>query len=161
MRTTLVFLAALSLAGCAAAGPAITSLTTAGIAGGVGSATGSAAIGIAAGFAASVGVEQGVEWGERQIADKVQDAVAHGAGPLDVGQSASWKVHGAFPFGDRSGNVEVVRDFGQTIPCKDIVFTLKDDKAHSIYTTTVCRNDEGEWRWALAEPSIHRWDFLQ
>lgn len=161
MRTALVFLAALPLIGCAAAGPAITSLATAGVAGGVGSATGSAAIGVAAGFAASVGVDQGVKWGERRLAGTVQGAVAEAAGPLDVGQSAAWQVKGKLPWSARSGKVEVARVFGQKIPCKEVVFTLQDDKAHSIYTSTVCRNDEGEWRWALAEPSIDRWGYLQ
>ena len=160
-RTALAFLALVPLAGCAAAGPAITSLATAGVAGGIGSATGSAAVGVAAGFAVSVGVDQAVKWGERRIAENVQGAVAQAAGPLDVGQSAPWEVEAKLPFSARSGTVEVARSFGVDIPCKDIVFTLQEDKARSIYTSTVCRNDAGEWRWALAEPSIYRWGYLQ
>jgi hypothetical protein len=162
-RTGLIVLALVPLAGCIAAGPAITSLATAGVAGGVGSATGSAAAGIAAGFAVSLGVDQGVKWGERRLTQRVQSAVAHAAGPLEVGQSAPWQIpeKDKLPWNGRSGTVEVARSFGQAIPCKDVVFTLAEDKAHSIYSSTVCRNDTGEWRWALAEPSVYRWGYLQ
>jgi hypothetical protein len=59
----------------------------------------------------------------------------------------------------RSGTVEVARTFGQAIACKDVIFAVEGD--HGVYTTTVCRNDEGAWTWAEAEPSIHRWGYLQ
>src|SRR5690242_6583997 len=57
MRSAAVVLVVLPLVGCAAAGPAITGLATAGVAGTVGSATGSALAGIAAGVAVSYGVD--------------------------------------------------------------------------------------------------------
>ncbi len=156
-----VVLLIVPLAGCAAVGPVVTALTSAGVAGGVTSATGSAVAGIAAGVGASYAVDQGVDWGERHIEDQVQKAVALAAGPLAPGQSAPWHVIAAFPFSGRDGTVEVARDFGQSIPCKDIVFSRADDDKHNIFTGTVCRNDLGEWRWAAAEPSTHRWDYLQ
>jgi hypothetical protein len=50
--------------------------------------------------------------------------------------------------------VEVVRVFGRTTTrCKDVIFTINDD--HNAFTTTICRNDLGQWGWALAEPSTH------
>jgi hypothetical protein len=158
MRFVALLLVALPLAGCAV-GPAVTSLVTAGVAGSVGSATGSAVAGIAAGLAVSVGVEQGVDYAERRIQDNVQRAVATAAGSLDVGQSAPWQVTVKIPFSDQSGKVEVARAFGSEIPCKDVIFTVEGD--HGVYTTTVCRNDEGNSMWALGEPSVHRWGFLQ
>jgi hypothetical protein len=164
MRRIIVVVAVAPLMGCAAAGPAITGLATAGVAGTVGSATGSALAGVAAGVAVAYGVDQGVKYGERRVQDNVQSAIATTSGPLDVGQSAAWRVPDEpmikkLPFKGRSGNVEVARTFGQAIPCKDVIFTVEGD--HGVYTTTVCRNDEGAWMWAQGEPSIHRWGNLQ
>jgi hypothetical protein len=164
VRYLAVLLATVPLIGCAAAGPAITGLATAGVAGTVGSATGSALAGVAAGVAVAYGVEQGVKYAERTVQDNVQSVIATTAGPLDVGQSAPWKVpdepmKNKLPFSGRSGNVEVARTFGQAIACKDVIFTVEGD--HGVYTTTVCRNDEGAWTWAEAEPSVHRWGYLQ
>ena len=102
-----------------------------------------------------------VDWdsAERSVQDNVQSAIATTAGPLDIGQSASWQVPEKLPFSGRSGTAEVARAFGSAIPCKDVIFTVAGD--HGVYTTTVCRNDEGAWTWAAAEPSIHRWGYLQ
>jgi hypothetical protein len=89
----------------------------------------------------------------------VQSAIAETAGALDVGQSAQWQAPEKLPYSGRSGKVEVARYFGTAIICKDVIFTVEGD--HGVYTTTVCRNDEGTWTWAAAEPSIHRWGYLQ
>jgi len=159
MRSVAVLLVILPLVGCAAARPAITGLATAGVAGSVGSATGSALAGVAAGVAVAYGVDQGVKYAERSVQDNVQSAIAKTAGPLDIGQSAPWRVPEKLPFSGRSGIAEVARAFGSAIPCKDVIFTVEGD--HGVYTTTVCRNDEGAWTWAAAEPSIHRWGYLQ
>jgi hypothetical protein len=160
MRGAILLLAAVPLGGCAV-GPAITSLATAGVAGSVGSATGSTALGVAAGFGASYGVAEGVKYGERRLQDTVQIAIASAAAPLAVGYSVNWQLPERAPLllPAHSGMVEVARTFGQIHLCKEIIFTVEDD--HNIYTTTICRNDQGDWTWALAEPSIHRWGDLQ
>ncbi len=147
------------LAGCVAAGPAIATLTTAGVAGSVGAGTGSAALAIATGFAVSYGAEQGVEYVERRIAAQTQTAIAAAAAPLADGHSTGWQVAKRLPFGDNAGTVEVARSFGDKIPCKEIVFTVAGD--HDVYTSTICRNDQGAWRWALGDPSVNRWGYLQ
>lgn len=151
----------LPLAGCVAVGPVVTSLTTAGVAGTVGSATGSALAGALAGIGVSFGVDLGVDYGERLIQGNVQSAIASAAGPLAAGVAAPWQVAEWLPFTGRSGTVEVAREFGAAIPCKDIIFTVADDREHRVFATTLCRNDQGRWMWAAAEPSVHRWDFLQ
>lgn len=160
-RLAIVLLGIVPLAGCAAAGSAVTTLTTAGVAGAVGSASGSALLGAVVGFGVSYGVDQGVKYVERRIEGNVQIAIAETAGPLAVGQGASWQVTETLPLTSKSGTVEVARSFGETIPCKDIVFTDADDNDHHVFTSTICRNDLGNWVWALAEPSIHRWNYLQ
>jgi hypothetical protein len=158
---TIGVLGVLPLAGCAAAGPAVTTLATAGVAGAVGSASGSALLGAVVGFGVSYGVDQGVKYVERRIEGNVQIAIAETAGPLTVGQAASWQVEETLPLSSKSGTVELARSFGEAIPCKDVVFTDADDSDHHVFTSTICRNDQGIWVWALAEPSVHRWGFLQ
>jgi hypothetical protein len=167
MRYAVVLAAALPLMGCAAAGPAITSLTTAGVAGSVGSATGSALAGVGAGVAVAYGTDQLVQYSERRLQDKQQQAIASAAAPLNSGQSAHWDIPGDGTIdkaaqlllsGDK-GTVEVAHIFGQAIPCKDVIFTVNGD--HGIYTTTICKNDQGTWMWAAGEPSVHRWGYLQ
>lgn len=160
-RAVMLGLALLSLSGCAAAGPAITGLATAGVAGTVGSATGSALAGVVAGIGVSYGVDQGVKYAERRVEDNVQDSIASTAGPLPVGGSAHWQSQAELPLSGKSGTLEIARAFGTAIPCKDVVFTVADEEPHDVYTTTICRNDEGEWRWALAEPATRRWGYLQ
>ena len=153
----MVILSVLPLAGCAAAGSAVTSLATAGVAGAVGSASGSALLGAVVGFGVSYGVDQGVKYVERRIEQNVQIAIAETAAPLNVGQSATWQVPETLPLSSKSGTVEVARTFGDAIPCKDIVFTDAGDEDHHVFTTQICQNDVGTWVWALAEPSVHRW----
>jgi len=146
MRYAVVLAAALPLMGCAAAGPAITSLTTAGVAGSVGSATGSALAGVGAGVAAAYGTDQLVQYSERRLQDKQQQAIASAAAPLNSGQSAHWDIPSDGTIdkaarlvlsGDK-GTVEVAHIFGQAIPCKDVIFTVNGD--HGIYTTTICNS---------------------
>jgi hypothetical protein len=160
-RLAIVLLGVTPLAGCAAAGSAVTTLATAGVAGAVGSASGSALLGAVVGFGVSYGVDQGVKYVERRIEGNVQIAIAETAGPLADGQSAPWNAPETLPLSGKSGTVEVARSFGEAIPCKDIVFTDADDRDHHVFTTTICRNDQGVWVWALGEPSIHRWGYLQ
>ena len=115
-----------------------------------------------AGVGVSFAVDQGVSYGERLIQENVQSAIATAAGPIEeVGKAVPWHITEWLPWSGRSGAVEVAREYGSGIPCKDIVFTVADDKAHRLYASTICRNDQGQWMWALAEPSVHRWDYLQ
>lgn len=136
-------------------------MATAGVAGTVGSATGSALAGVVAGVGVSYGVDQGIKYAERRVEDNVQDAIARTAGRLPVGGSAQWRSDAKLPLSGKSGTLEIARAFGIAIPCKDVVFTVADEEPHDVYTTTICRNDQGEWRWALAEPATKRWGDLQ
>lgn len=163
-RLYAVLLAAtLGLAACSSSGTAVdaavSSASTAGIASGVASATGSALVGAAAGVGAGIGIDMGIKYAERRIHRNAQDAVALAAGRLAIGQSARWNVDAWFPLSERHGTVEVARSFGKAIPCKDVVFTVDDDD--NLYVTTVCADKRGQWRWALAEPTVDRWGALQ
>jgi hypothetical protein len=149
----------LALAGCADFSPQAESLTTAGIAAAVGSATGNVALGVIAGIAVALATRESVRYAERRIHGNVQNAIAGTAGPLAPGQAGNWYVEEELPLWGRWGTVQVARDFGEAIPCKDIVFTVENDR--ELYVTTICQNREGVWRWAVAEPTVRRWGDLQ
>lgn len=158
-RNVIALAGLLVVTGCAEAGSAVNSVTTAGFAAAVGSVTGSPILGLVAGIAASFGVDQGVKYAERRLQGNVQTAIARAAGPLDVGQAASWEVAEKVPLTDRAGTVEVARVFGEAIPCKDVVFIVGDGP--ELYVTTICQAKDGAWQWALAEPTVTRWGDLQ
>jgi hypothetical protein len=155
----LILLGILLLTGCTTseAGSGVRGVTTAGVAAGLASIN--PFLGLMVGIATSVGIDQGLKYGERSIQGNVQDAIAEAAGPLNIGQSASWQVAEMLPFTERAGTVEVVRLFGETFPCKDVVFTVQE--LEDLFLATICRNGDRPWRWAAAEPSIHRWDGIQ
>ena len=157
-RAIVITVTALTVAGCAEPGPAVRSVTTAGAAAAIGSAI-NPVVGLIVGIATGYGIDQGVKYGERRIQGNVQNAIAEAAGPLEAGAVAQWQVSERLPLTGTSGTVEVARAFGQAIPCKDVVFTVAGEP--DLYATTLCRNGDGSWRWATAEPSVHRWGSLQ
>src|SRR5258708_37313836 len=122
----LIVLGILLLTGCSTSevGSGVRGVTTAGVAAGLASIN--PFLGLMAGIATSVGIDQGLKYGARRIQENVQDAIAEAAGPLNIGQSATWQVAEMLPLTERAGTVEVVRLFGETIPCKDVVFTVQE-----------------------------------
>ncbi len=159
MRRDLALMVAVAmLGGCAEAGSAVNSIASAGVAAAVGSAV-NPAIGLIAGVATAYGVNEGVKYAERRTHGNVQQAIADAAGPLAIGEAAPWQVTDRLPLTGRAGTVEVARAFGEAIPCKDIVFTVAEET--DIYAATICRQGDGPWRWATAEPAVHRWGTLQ
>jgi hypothetical protein len=132
-------------------------VTTAGVAAGLASIN--PFIRLMVGIATSVGIDEGLKYGARRIQENVQDAIAEAAGPLNIGQSATWQVAETLPMTERAGTVEVVRLFGETIPCKDVTFTVQE--LEDLFVATICRNGDRPWRWATAEPTVHRWDGIQ
>src|SRR5258708_2945509 len=113
-----------ALAGCSTsdAGSAVHGVATAGGAAGIGVVN--PFLGLVVGIATSVGLDQGWKYGERRIQENVQDAGGESGGPLNVGQSAPWKVTEYLPLTERSGTVEVVNAFGDTFPCKNVIFSV-------------------------------------
>jgi hypothetical protein len=119
--------------------------------------TGLLTAGAVTSMAVDKGADEGAKFGIRRLDSAMQVAIASAAGPIDVGYAVRWESPQQVPvfYPAHSGMVEVVRAFGQTTTrCKDVIFTINDD--HNAFTTTVCRNDLGQWGWALAEPSTHR-----
>lgn len=153
-------LAALLLLGGCSSVAGLSALATGAVAGG---ATGNPAVGIAVGVVTDAAVDAGLKYVSRRRQQAEQDAIAAVAGGLSEGGSAPWQVRHDIPLGNEAGEVRVVRGFVTPIAtCKELVFSVADDPPAmpAWFNTTICRRDAG-WKWALAEPAVPRWGFLQ
>ncbi len=159
-RPTAIFAFLLLLPGCKAVGE------IAGVAAGVagGTATGNPAAGFAIGVVTNAGVDELVNWIDRSRQGAEQAAIAQIAGRLAIGQSHPWRIRHTIPIGNEHGTLRVVAVTATPLTtCKEVVFSVDDDDDHAPgrrFTTAVCRQGKS-WRWALAEPAVQRWGYLQ
>jgi hypothetical protein len=129
--------------------------------GATGAATGSPAIGFAVGVATDAAANYTVRWVGRVRQGAEQDAIAQVAGLLPVGVEAKWKIEHTIPIGDEHGYLQVIRSIDQPLAeCREIAFSVEEDKKQSWYTADICKQAEG-WKWASAEPAVARWGYLQ
>lgn len=157
----------LALSGC---GNFLTATTgdVAGIAGaGISAAiTKSPAIATGIGLGVGAAANAGLQYTERHVHHTEQQRIADAAGPLRVGQVATWSVAHKLPIEpNEHGEVTVTSETGgRGMRCKAIIFSVahetdgKPDPA--FYTASVCGRP-GDWHWALAEPATERWGALQ
>jgi len=145
------------LGGCSSIGTAAGAV--AGLASGAGTAN--PVVGTAVGLGTKAAVDELVIYVGRVRQNAEQDAIAEAAGSLPVGGTATWEIRHTIPIGDEHGTLRVVRLIANPLaPCQEIVFTVIAGQGRSHYVTTECR-DGTKWRWALAEPAVARWGFLQ
>ncbi|MNT72498.1 hypothetical protein D3C72_2111050 [compost metagenome] len=57
----------------------------------------------------------------------------------------------------------MVRDIDmQLARCCEVLYTGdQDDAPAPAYTSMICQQPGGQWKWAAAEPSVARWNGLQ
>lgn len=137
----------------------------AGIAGGViaGAVTDDAAAAAGIGLGVQAAARAALQYSQRKVHASTQAAIANTAGPLDVGAVAPWQVRHPVPVEpDEQGRVTVSRLIGgKNLLCKEIVFSVQDEKApEAFYVATICQSKAG-WQWASAEPATERWGSLQ
>jgi hypothetical protein len=131
--------------------------------GAAGVATASPAVGYAVGLGTAVAADALFKWVGRTRAHAEQDAIATAAADLPEGGAAPWHIRHTIPIGNEGGEVRVVREIDSSLArCREIVFSVADrpPAAPAWYASSICRAPEG-WRWALAEPAVDRWGFLQ
>jgi uncharacterized protein YceK len=132
-------------------------------AGAASAVTRNAALATGIGLGVQAGAQAGLQYVERKVHKVEQDAIAHAAGPLAVGQVGDWAVTHTLPVeADEHGEVTVTRVLGGgAFACKDVIFSVDEEKGkRSLYVTSVCR-DQGAWRWAMSDPATERWGALQ
>lgn len=158
----------LSLSGCASllkqGGAAGAGIAGASLAGAV---TKNAAVTAGIGLGLNAAANAGVKAIEKRVHRTEQDSIAAAAGPLDVGQTATWSS-GHYKVSVESnehGELTVSRLIRTAnLDCKEIVFSVDSVVKHkpdrAFYTTIICR-DGAVWKWATAEPATERWGSLQ
>ena len=161
VRAIAVPMLLLALGGCRFSGD----LVAAAAGGASGAATANPAVGIAVGVAVSSGIDAAFAYVGRKWQQGEQDALAAQVGTMRVGEQRPWAVHHFVPIDNEHGEVEVTRDIVTPLTtCKELVFSVESGKGedvhHAWYTTQVCQ-DGVHWKWALAEPAVGRWEFLQ
>jgi hypothetical protein len=159
MRPVLAIAALVLLTGCRFIAE-LSGLATGAAAGG---ATASPAVGYAVGIGTQVALEELFKWSGRVRAHAEQEAIAAAAAGLPEGGVAPWYIDHTIPIGNEGGEVRVVRVIDTSLAtCREVVFSVADrpPAAPAWYATSICHEASG-WHWALAEPAVDRWGFLQ
>ncbi|MCB9957415.1 MAG: hypothetical protein H6843_02270 [Rhodospirillaceae bacterium] len=160
LRAIAALAGSLALGACSGTadfGTEVASIGAGALAGGL---TGNPLIGFAVGAGTQIAFSEGVDYYNREAVRLVQDAIAAEAGEAPEGESRTWAVESDVPLVDATGQVQVLRDFGGDIACRQIVFT-DEDIEDMYFVTVICRGDNGTWYWANAEPAVDRWDGIQ
>ena len=129
--------------------------------GGAGAATGNPAVGYAVGIGVRAGVDEVRRYVVRRRQQGEQDAIADAAGNAPVGELRPWQIRHTIPVGNAQGELAVVREYATPLAtCREVVFTVEDGDRPALFTTSLCRQ-AARWKWAVAEPAVDRWGFLQ
>lgn len=158
--TAAALLPLLLLAGCKSAAQ-LTGFAAGGVAG---VATANPAVGYLVGIATAAAADQAFKLVGRTRQHAEQQAIADVAAGLPEGDAAAWHIHHIIPIGDEHGEVRVVSVIATPLAsCREIVFSVAADapKPPAWYATSICREGEDGWQWALAEPAVPRWGYLQ
>ena len=151
------------LAGCNSSLGGIVGAVT-GTAAAVGS--GNPAVGAAVGVGTRAVAAYGIRAVSRRWHRTEQDALAAAVGGMEVGEVRPWEVRHDLPIGNKRGEVRVLRAVETPLAeCREVLFSVASgegaDAARRWFVTSACRQAEGGWKWAAAEPATERWGGLQ
>ena len=150
------------MAGCSSIG----GFTGAVAAAASGTLTSNPAIGLGIGIAVQTATDTAFRKVFRDMQAAEQDRIAALAGSMDVGEQRVWDIHHRLPFSDERGELRVVGAIDNALAtCKEVLFSVadgaKEPAARQWFVTQTCRQADGQWRWAAAEPAVARWGTLQ
>lgn len=148
------------LSGCASSniGSAVGAMT--GVAGSA--MTANPAIGFSIGVTVQAATDALVKYVLREWQNDTQNYMANVAGALPLGQTVAWEVSNTLPYGNEKGRLQVVRDIDNAlVRCREVLFTVDGaDDTVLPYVASICHYQQ-QWHWAVAEPSVARWQGLQ
>ena len=155
-------LMASALAGCSSLGGwtgAIAGVAT-------GTFSSNPAVGLAVGVTVKAATDAEMRRLFRGMQSEEQDRIAETAGALQVGDRRPWQVHHPFHYADHDGEVQVLATIDNALAvCKEVLFSVVSGDGDSLtpewFVTQTCRQSDGRWRWAAAEPAVGRWGALQ
>ena len=131
------------------------------VGGGAAAATGNPAVGFAVGIGTRAAFDSLRKYVVRSRQQGEQDAIAEAAGTSPPGESRAWEIRHTIPVGNARGDLLVTREFVTPLAtCREVIFSVADGEERQLFTTTLCRQEEG-WKWAAAQPSVDRWGALQ
>jgi hypothetical protein len=128
--------------------------------------TSNPAIGLGVGVAVQAATDTAFRRVFRDMQADEQNRIAAIAGAMRVGEQQSWDIHHRIPFTDEHGELRVVGAIDNALAtCKEVLFSVaggpKEAPTREWFITQTCRQSDGEWRWAAAEPAVARWGALQ
>ncbi len=131
-----------------------------------GTATTNPAIGVGVGIAVRAGTDAEFRKIFRDMQADEQNRIAALAGGMAIGEQQSWDIHHKMPFTDERGELRVVGVIDNALAtCKEVMFSVaggsKQTPTSAWFVTQTCRQSDGQWRWAAAEPAVARWGALQ
>ena len=150
------------LAGCGSIG-AITG-AVAGVT--AGSASTNPAVGIGVGIAVQAATDAAIQTLFRNMQGAEQDRIAALAGSMAIGETRAWEIHHTLPFSEERGELQVVGVIDNALAsCKEVMFSVIAGKPEAPmrqrFITQMCKQSDGDWKWAVAEPAVARWGNLQ
>ena len=124
------------------------------------------AVGVGVGIAVQAATDSAFQKVFRDMQAGEQDRIAAIAGGMRVGQQGTWDIHHKLPFSDERGELRVVGVSANALTtCKDVMFSVaggsQEAPTRQWFVTQTCRQPDGQWRWAAAEPAVARWGTLQ
>ena len=110
--------------------------------------------------------DYGIRYASRRWHRTEQDALAAAVGATAVGEVRPWEVRHDLPFGNKRGEVRVLRAVDTPLAeCREVLFSVASgeapDAARRWFVASACRQAEGGWKWAAAELATERWGSLQ
>lgn len=131
-----------------------------------GTVTSNPAIGVGVGIAVQAATDAAFQKIFRDMQADEQDRIAAIAGGMGMGEQRPWDIHHAMPFTDERGELRVVGVIDNALAtCKEVMFSVaggsKEAPTRLWLVTPICRQSDGQWRWAAAEPAVERWGTLQ
>lgn len=131
-----------------------------------GTVTSNPAVGVGVGIAVQAATDSAFRRIFRDMQTDEQDRIAAIAGAMSVGQQRTWAIHYMIPFNDERGELRVVGVIDNALAtCKEVLFSVAGGKERAPtrqwFVTQTCRQSDGQWRWAAAEPAVARWGTLQ
>ena len=131
-----------------------------------GTLTTNPAVGVGVGIAVQAATDSAFQRIFRNMQANEQNRIAEIAGGLTVGQQHAWNIHHRIPFTDEHGELRVVGVIDNALTtCKEVMFSVaggsQESPSQQWFVTQTCRQGDGQWRWAAAEPAVARWGTLQ
>ena len=131
-----------------------------------GTATSNPEVGIAVGIGVRAATDDAMNRLYREMQAGEQNEIAATAGTLKPGDRQPWAIRHRLPFSNEHGELEVVSESANALTtCREVLFSVITEKhdltSQQWFLTQTCKQPDGHWRWAAAEPAIARWGSLQ